>query len=158
MKALVIASLCLSLDMRAAAVPARFVPSAQNSSSAQDPARVLTADDLAKLRRRVMASSATQPLPAPIAEVLGLGSIVVKGVGTPGVDGPDFINMSTATDDIILVTNYDVPRVFLTDSTRMLRAAGLRDETGLHRIPNEAARERYLAAVKLWHEFAQRLQ
>ncbi len=114
---------------------------ARPSCGAAAPEQCLSAEQLMKVRAYALTQSKDLHLPVPdsLRDALGLGSglIEAEGLGSPTVKGPDFISflIKPGSDDVIVMfTDSDRGDVWawLTDSSRVLRTAAMRNQQGIH--------------------------
>lgn len=118
-----------------------------------------TAEDLAKEKYFCLAPD-NEPtvLNSRLVVLLGIGDgsqpVHIKQARTPQPEREDFISFSIedGADDIIFTVKVpEATSFYLTDSTRVLKAAAVLDDSGLHTITKTDATEGYLEALRQWH-------
>jgi hypothetical protein len=128
-------------------------------ASAQAPARSpLSADALQKLR-----DAATVEMPTPLALDPRIASLLKMGEDNeqlPSVrltwlrpDGRHFIyfSLKDGTDDIVLsALSPGITRLYLTNFTCVLRAAGILEPVTGHTVPNDQAAAGFEDELKIW--------
>ena len=114
------------------------LPTSYSQTSAGRTPPVLSLDGLNKLKRTALAAPEQTTISANIAKLLELGDQILPAKALKGPDGKQIIsfclNSPTSDDIVFFVKEPGITYIYLSDSTRYVRRAGILDANGLHKV------------------------